>query len=757
MKQIIRIARVELSILFYSPVAWLLLIVFVVQCGITLTELLDAKAASQELGNQLKGLTQSVFGGHNAFFNSVKNKIHLYIPLLTMGLMSRELSSGSIKLLYASPVTNLQIILGKYVAMMGYCFLWVLVLLTAGCVGYLYIDALDVWYVLSGILGIYLLACAYAAIGLFVSGLTSYQLVAAMGTMALLALLNFMGSVGQSIDFVRQVTYWLSMADRVDNFRVGLISSKDVWYFVLIVFLFLSLSVLKLNYNRSAQSGMIKKIKYLAVVMLVLALGYFTSLPSINGYLDTTRNKTNTLTTQTQQILNRLEEPLKMTVYTNVVNYFAHVGAPKFRMYDLHQFEEYTRFLPNLEIDYIPYYNYTLDKRDAQLKSLDDKAKRSATAYGYDFDKVLRPKEIEKIIDLSDEKNGFVRVLSYQGKTAVLRMFFDMIGYPKEAEITAAIQNLLEAPYEIQVLSGHQERSIAKKGDKDYLTILNTLNYRSSLINQGFQLNEVLVDSVALEPKENKVLLVADPMEAYEPQQLEKIRTYLRNGGHAIFATEPGKISLLMPVLKEIGVQVSEGVVLQKSKDYKPDLVLTHLDTAAFSEGFSITSKKVISLSRTTTIKVKDTLGFQAFPLLTSASDSLYRLPDEHRTFVSDSLAFNQALKVTQPLVFAWGLKRNYNGKSQRIAVLGDADFMSNKEVNRGNVKAQENATFVKQLFRWFSGGKYPVDVQKIPPIDNKITGTQTEIQNTKLLFLFGGGGSILLLGSFVLWQRKRK
>ena len=61
--------------------------------------------------------------------------------------------------------------------------------------------------VLTGILGLYLLLCAYGAIGLFMSSLTSYQIVAAIGTLIVLMLLSMVGGWWQSYDFVRDITY----------------------------------------------------------------------------------------------------------------------------------------------------------------------------------------------------------------------------------------------------------------------------------------------------------------------------------------------------------------------------------------------------------------------------------------------------------------------------------------------------------------------------------------------------------------------
>ena len=76
---------------------------------------------------------------------------------------------------------------------------------------WLTVDIFQISMLLVAMLGIYLLILAYSAIGLFMSTLTAYQVVAAIGTLAVLAVLNFIGDVGQGIDFVRDITFWLSI------------------------------------------------------------------------------------------------------------------------------------------------------------------------------------------------------------------------------------------------------------------------------------------------------------------------------------------------------------------------------------------------------------------------------------------------------------------------------------------------------------------------------------------------------------------
>ena len=172
-----QIARTELRVIFYSPVAWLILVVFAVQCGFSFCDVIWPAIKSQSLGYEVQ--TGSVFTSGKGIFPVMLEHLYFYIPLLTMGLMSREFSSGSIKLLYSSPVTSAQIILGKYLSVMIYCAVLLGVILVYVGLGALTIGHMDGTLIFSNFLGMYLLICAYAVIGLFMSCLTSYQVVAA--------------------------------------------------------------------------------------------------------------------------------------------------------------------------------------------------------------------------------------------------------------------------------------------------------------------------------------------------------------------------------------------------------------------------------------------------------------------------------------------------------------------------------------------------------------------------------------------------
>ncbi|WP_270430133.1 ABC transporter permease, partial [Butyricimonas virosa] len=168
-KMIYNIARTELQMLFYSPVAWLILVVFGVQSG-----MLFADLSSQEMGYNIEGSTITIFANRwGGVFTTMQNYLYFYIPLLTMSLVSKELSSGSIRLLYSSPITNTQIIVGKFFSMMIYGLIMIGILFLITLCSWAVVKDFDLPMVLVGLLGLYLLICSYAAIGIFMSSLTS--------------------------------------------------------------------------------------------------------------------------------------------------------------------------------------------------------------------------------------------------------------------------------------------------------------------------------------------------------------------------------------------------------------------------------------------------------------------------------------------------------------------------------------------------------------------------------------------------------
>ena len=185
--KVLKIAKAELQKMFYSPIAWISLIVFIVQCGYGFVGAVGYVDYYMEKQMSLSCLFLNDFGG---IFTTLYNYIYLYVPLLTMGLISEELRNKNINLLYAAPVSNAQIILGKYLAILTYGLLLMGIVCIFIVFGAIAVQNFEWGVALSGLLGVFLMFVAYSAIGLFVSSLTSYPVVAAIGSFIVLGALS---------------------------------------------------------------------------------------------------------------------------------------------------------------------------------------------------------------------------------------------------------------------------------------------------------------------------------------------------------------------------------------------------------------------------------------------------------------------------------------------------------------------------------------------------------------------------------------
>lgn len=772
MKTVFKIAKTELRTLFYSPIAWFLLIVFLVQVGLTYFSQLEGLLRIQEIGggradNVLHVLTYKVFASQRGVFGSVMEKLYFYIPLLSMGLISREMSSGTIRLLYSSPVKVWQIVLGKYVSMMVYSLLMVAGLAIFMIAGGVHIRMADAGLLAAAALGFYLLLCAYSAIGLFMSCLTTYQVVAAVATFITIGLLSMIGNLWQGIDFVRDITYFLSLQGRTEHMQHGLIGSKDVIYFCVIIYIFLGMSILKLKSGMESTTMAVKAVRYAFVIASGLCIGYVTSLPQLAVYYDATRNKTNTLTARSQQIIKELgDAPLEITAYNNLFGKYAFLGMPEQRNRLKDVWEPYMRFKPDVELHYVNYYDSSYDDADRYFegdykgKTLDQLASRVSKAGGYDLSMFLKPAEIRKRIDLKPELNRYVMQLKYKGRTTWLRVFDDQVLVPTETEVAAAFRRLQLARLpRIAFITGHLERAPYKSGDRDYKMTASEKTFRYALINQGFDTDTLNLAHQDI-PAGITALVLADPKTALDSASLLKLHQYLDEGGNLLVAGEPGKQQMVNPVLSVLGVQLLDGTMVQPSVQFSPDLLQTTITPAAgtFTHALQqqLDDSLPVVMAGAAPISYNSNNGFTVMPLLVNKPGKTWL---RKAPLVTDSAAVTYQPSLgdqqgTMPL--AIGMERNINGRKQRIIVCGDADFMSNAELGRYNIKTA-NFYFNTALFSWLDNGEFPVDTYRPKDQDNHVNLRSEQLGVLRILLAWVVPGIILVFAAILLIRRKRK
>ncbi|MBL1408244.1 Gldg family protein [Sphingobacterium faecale] len=767
MKTILRIARVELSSLFYSPIAWFLLILFLIQCALVYTGKLESQVNGQELGRDIQNLTFDIFANpqqRGLFIIDVLKNLYLYIPLITMGLISRETHSGTIKLLFSSPVKLSSIVLGKYGAMLVFNLCMILMLGIIVTFAFFQIESLDLGMIFSGLFGIYLLLSAYAAIGLFMSCLSTYQVVAAIATFSILALLNFVGTLWQDVDFVRDLTDYLSISGRTESMIMGLMTTRDVLYYLLITAMFLSFAWLKLQGQRKSSTLLQSISKNSLVLLLVLVIGHFTSKPGYIGYWDTTRTQMNTLSVGAQQTLKEIgDEPLEVTTYVNLLDQTYIFSTPKSINAGKKRWERYLRFKPNIKLDYVYYYD-SVRTRDLHSNNpgmnLDEIAQKYAKSYKINLDRFKKPEEIRKIIDLYPEKNRVVMHLKLNGKETFLRTFNDTQFWPSETETAAALKRLTVDLPRIAFLQGEGERSIDKMGDRHYKLITSEINVRAALINQGFDPESLTLKGGESIPEGITALVIADPRSEFEPEVLDKIQQYIDEGGNLLLAGEPGKQSVLKPILDRLGVQMMDGILVQEDKNFSPDEVKSLITSLGASFGRYVTRlmnlKEKISTRGVAGLTYSNDSDFLIQPLLVTDAEVSWNKVGK-LVLDSTDIVYNPEAgdeKKSHPTALA--LTRDVNGKEQRILVTGDADFLSNIEQGRSYPKTG-NAEFYQGFLGWFSYGQFPIEPTWPDPIDNSFHLTGDGVSVVKWIMLGLIPGLLLLMGSVLLIRRKRK
>lgn len=773
MKIVFKIAKNELRYLFYSPIAWFLLIVFLTQCAMLYCNPIYDMANYQDISRQdqpgfsfSSSATFSVFMERGVFM-SVMTNLYLFIPLLTMGLIGRETDNGSIKLLYTSPIQLRQIVLGKFIGVAAYCLLLVAALGIFIVLALFNIRSADYGLLLSALLGFYLLVISYTAIGLFVSSLSNNQIVSAILTFTVIFILSRIGSLWQRHDLVRDLTYFLSLQNRTWKMLSGLIVTRDLIYFLVITFMFLGFTLIRLRTGREAKPWFVRVGRYISVMAISLTIGYISSRPALTGYLDTTATKRNTIPVKMQNILKQFKDStLQVTLYTNLMGKGLPNGMPESRNagYLSSFWDPYLRFKPDIDFKYEYYYDYNFSALDSTYlngKTLHDVAKENAEVMDIPLSMFKKPEEMKAIVDLKPEEYRLVMELKYNGKKIFLRTYDDPGFWPDAFNMTAALQSLLgyKTPY-VQYVSGDLERSAYMPGERQYSLHATNKFVRMSLPNIGFRTDTINLNRQNIAAATD-VLVLADPKTALSDAAIAKLQQYIDAGGNMIITSEPGKQHLLNPLLRNLGVELMNGQLVQPSIDETHEKVTPYITVAGnkLYEGQQIKQQTIAGgdtfpslMPGVTALKNLETGAFVVTPLLETMPGRTWLKAGD---LVVDSTlpALNAAAGDLQQRTFstAVSLTRKLNNKEQRIIVCGDADFASNYRIGMNFME------YVLPFYSYTTGNLYPIYMPTIDPKDISLNIHAPAAAIQKIIFVYVLPGALLLFGIILLIRRKRK
>jgi ABC-2 type transport system permease protein len=231
MKKAMPIFRRELAAYFYSPMAYIVIAVFVLINGWFFT-------------NQLFLASDSSM---RSIFDIIPFIFIFFIPAITMRLLSEEKKSGTIELLFTMPISDLEILLGKYFAGLGLLAAALLFTLPYAAT-IIILGKPDIGMMFCGYVGLILMGAAYLSIGIFASTLSKSQVVSFI---LAFVIIFFLWSLDKALMFMPTylvpVLQYLSIDYHFANIGRGVLDTRDIFYYFSVIIFMLSLSKLSLE------------------------------------------------------------------------------------------------------------------------------------------------------------------------------------------------------------------------------------------------------------------------------------------------------------------------------------------------------------------------------------------------------------------------------------------------------------------------------------------------------------------------------
>lgn len=247
MKNVFLIAGKEIRSLFVSPIAYVVLTGFLLLGGwfffnllFRFTTLLTLYTSFQNLqGLQGLNLNEHVIA---PLLHNLTIVLVIMVPVITMRTFAEEKKNGTYELLLTSPLTVTQLVLGKFLGSLF--FVLVMILLTGiyPAILLLYGNP-ELGILASGYLGLFLLAVVFVSVGLLTSSLTENQIVAAVTCFVILLLLYVLSWPSETTGAaLGDVLKYLSVIEHFSEMVKGIIDTKDLAYFLSLIFLSLFLT-----------------------------------------------------------------------------------------------------------------------------------------------------------------------------------------------------------------------------------------------------------------------------------------------------------------------------------------------------------------------------------------------------------------------------------------------------------------------------------------------------------------------------------
>jgi ABC-type uncharacterized transport system involved in gliding motility auxiliary subunit len=413
---------------------------------------------------------------------------------------------------------------------------------------------------------------------------------------------------------------------------------------------------------------------------------------------DLSSNQRNSLSPETARLLAGIDDTLEITLFVSPVN------SSKDLLETL--FERYQRLQPKIK-----FRSLNPDYHPELLRELDIR-----------FD-------------------GEV-VFEYQGSS-------EKVSRISEASVTNAIQRLLrQGERWLVFLEGHGERSPYREANHDYSLLA------SDLASQGYNIEGLNLTQSDNIPDNTNVLVLASPRVALLPGEIEILRAYVESGGNLLWLADPEQtIQGLEVLLDQFAIEFIPGIVV----DPKTQLMgLDQIDFALIGEyprhpvTKNLNSLSIFPQAQALEFHGEDSWQEQVF-LNTDA-----RSWNETGALEGELFNGDNPDESAGPLKIGLTLTRSHHNidnelVDQRIAIVGDADFLANRYLGNGS-----NRDIGLNLINWLSHDDRLISISPRPAPDTILELTQVEQLAIAILFLLALPLGLVICGVRI-WMLRRK
>ncbi len=513
------------------------------------------------------------------------------VPAITMRMLAEEKKTGTIETLLTSPLTEWQIVLGKYFAAFSLVIFAVLPTLI-----YYYsvyqlgnpVGNLDTPGIIGSYVGLILLGGVFTSIGLASSALTENQIVSfILSVFACFFLYSGISSLAalfpaSSAIYVED----LSLSYHFDALSRGLIDTRDITYFLTVIIFVLIVTHWKLV-SRKLEYKPLRKRLVIRVTLGLLVLLLFNLWVANHFFrIDLTEDKRYTLQPATKELLREIDQPLTIEI---LIDGDLPAGFERLKRSVVETIEEFNIHTPQ-EIAY--FFSDPSGEEDAQ---------RRQENYDYLMQQGFEPtrvfdnengKQIQKVIF------PYV-IVRYNDRAAGVRIFKQTQGVAPQEQLNHSIEGVeFELAVGIQRLVNINRKRVGLVQGHGELDSLDIAGFLGEMI-QYFDLDYVQLDN----PQQLQnwdALVIANPREAFSPSDKYVLDQYVMHGGNVLF--------LVNALEAEMGRAAGQGTVATT--------VNHQLDDLLFRYGIRLNQNFI-----------QDIQNFGRYPVVLDGADNVINLP----------------------------------------------------------------------------------------------------------------------------------